>query len=68
MEKGWELVYSTGQEYKANIARELLENESIKVVVLNQHDSAYQLFGDFSLYVAETDVARAVELLKNLKN
>ena len=62
------MVYFTGQEYKANIARELLENDGIKVVVLNQHDSAYQLFGDFSLYVAEADEPRAVKLLKNLKS
>ncbi len=68
MEKGWKMVYFTGHEYKASIAKELLENEGIKVVLLNQHDTAYQSFGEFSLYVAESDAAKAVELLKNLKN
>lgn len=68
MEEGWKMVYFTGHEYKAAIARELLENEGIKVVVLNQHDTAYQSYGDYSLYVAEQDEAKAVELLKNLKN
>jgi len=68
MEKGWIEVYTTAHEYKASIAKELLENDGIKAVVLNQHDSAYQIFGDFSIYVAEKDAERAVLLLKNLKH
>ena len=68
MEKGWIEVYITAHEYKASIAKELLENESIKAVILNQHDSAYQTFGEFSIYVAENDAEKAALLLKNLKN
>lgn len=68
MEEGWKMVYFTGHEYKASIARELLENEGIKVVIMNQHDTAYQVFGDISLYVAAKDEEKALELLKNLKN
>ena len=68
MEKGWKVVYFTAHEYKADIAKEILENEGIKVVVLNQHDSTYQSFGEISLYVADEDEEKAVELLKNLKN
>jgi len=58
----------TAHEYKASIAKELLENDGVKVVVLNQHDTAYQSFGEFCLYVAEKDVEKATELLKNLKH
>ncbi len=68
MEQGWKEVYLTSYEYKAEMAREILENEGIKVVVMNQHDSAYNSFGDYLLYVAEKDVERSVELLKDLKN
>ena len=68
MEKGWIEVYMTAHEYKASIAKELLENEGIKAVILNQHDSAYQTFGEFSIYVAENDAEKAAHLLKNLKN
>jgi len=67
MEKGWIEVYMTAHEYKVSIAKELLENEGIKAVVLNQHDSAYQIFGEFSIYVAENDAETATLLLKNLK-
>ena len=68
MEKGWKEVYMTAHEYKAEIAKEILENEGIKVVVMNQKDSAYQSFGEICLYVAEADEKRAIELIKNLKN
>ena len=64
MEKGWVEVYMTAHEYKASIAKELLENEDIKAVVLNQHDTAYQAFGELSASVAE----KASLLLKNLKH
>jgi predicted Fe-Mo cluster-binding NifX family protein len=68
MEKGWKEVYMTAHEYKAEMAKEILENEGIKVVVLNQQDTAYKSFGEYSVYVAEVDEKRAVEILKNLKN
>lgn len=67
MEKGWTEVYMTASEYKANMAKDLLENAKIKVVVLNQHDSAYQTFGEFKVYVTDNCVADAIKLLKELK-
>ena len=68
MEKGWKEVSLTAHEYKAAIARDILENEGIKAVVMNQHDSAYQSFGNFIVYVDELYEQRALELLKELKN
>ncbi len=67
MEKGWVEVYMTAHEYKASIAKELLENEGIKAVVLNQRDTAYQAFGEISIFVDEKDAEKAALLLKNLK-
>jgi len=68
MEKGWVEVYMTMQNYKASIAKELIENEGIKAVVLNKHDSAYPTLGELSIYVAEQDAEKALVLLKNLKD
>lgn len=67
MEKGWTEVFMTGIEYKAEMAKEILENAGIKTVVLNQHDTAIQSFGDFLIYVADADVEKALLLLKKLK-
>ena len=68
MEKGWKEVFMTSQEYKADMAKDILENAGIRVVVMNQHDTAYKSFGEFTVYVQEKDENRSVELLKDLKN
>jgi hypothetical protein len=68
MEKGWKTVFLTGEEYKANIAKDLLENEGIKTILMNQHDSAYKSFGNIEVYVQDADEQKALEILKELKN
>jgi hypothetical protein len=68
MEKGWIEVYHTAHEYKATMAVDILENEGIKAIMLNQHDSAYQTFGEISVYVNAHDEQKALELLKDLKH
>lgn len=58
----------TAHEYKASMAKDMLDNEGIKAVILNQHDSAYQSFGEFSILVAEADEVKAIEIIKKLKH
>ncbi len=67
MEEGWKEVYMTAHGYKAEMAREILENGGIKAVVMNRQDSAYKI-GEYSVYVAEADGAGSSELLKKLKH
>ncbi len=68
MEKDWKQVFLTGEMYRAEMARELLELEGINSVVINQKDSVYQTFGDIELYVNNADEETALEILKQLKN
>ncbi|MDR2911516.1 MAG: DUF2007 domain-containing protein [Bacteroidales bacterium] len=68
MEEGWKEIYMTVYEYRAEMAKEILENEGIGVVIMNQKDTAYQAFGEMYVYVKEENVEQAVELLKNLKH
>lgn len=68
MEKGWKEIYMTAEAYKASIAKSILEENDIKVIVLNQHDSISESFGEYRLYVEEHFEEKAVELLKELKN
>lgn len=68
MEKGWKEIFLTAHEYKATMAKDILVNAGLKAIVLNQHDSAYQSFGDFVVYVEEADEQKALELLKDLKH
>ncbi|PIF03239.1 MAG: hypothetical protein CR987_00490, partial [Draconibacterium sp.] len=58
----------TAHEYKANLAKGILENNGIKVVVMNQQDTAYKVFGEFVVYVEEENKAKAEELLTEFKH
>lgn len=68
MEKDWKQVFLSGEMYRAEIAKELLENNGINAVILNQKDSAFTTAGDIEVYVHEDDAERAVEILKELKH
>ena len=46
MEKDWKLVYFTGEEYQALIAKEVLADNGIESVIINHRDSSYTTFGD----------------------
>jgi hypothetical protein len=67
MEKDWKQVFLTGEFYKAEMARDLLELNGINSVILNQKDSVYKTFGDVEVYVNELDEGRAIEILNELK-
>lgn len=67
MEKGWKEVYMTASGVKAEMSKDILENAGIKCVIMNQHDSAYQSFGEYLILTSEKDVVISFELLKNLK-
>ena len=67
MEEGWQEVFFAGLEYKAEMAKEILENNGIKVVVLNQHDSAFRNFGAVRIFVREEEYEKSITLLKELK-
>jgi hypothetical protein len=56
------------QEYQAAIAKDILEDNGIKVVVLNQHDSVYKVFGSIKVLVPDGEAELAETLLKELKH
>ena len=66
MEKDWVCVYHTEQNFKAVIAREILENEEIDCVVLNEHDSVIPSIGELEVWVHQDFEEKATELLKDL--
>ncbi len=67
MEKGWKMVYFTGEEYQAQIAKEVLTDNGIDAVIINHRDSSYTTFGDVELYVKEEDYDQAASILKLFK-
>ncbi len=68
MEKDWKVAYTTGDQYRAEMARQILDQNGIEAVIMNQKDSAYNSFGDIEIFVKEENEAAARELLKELES
>lgn len=66
MEKDWVCVLNTEQNFQAEMAREILENEEIDCVVINEHDSNFPSIGDVEIWVHQDNELKAKELLKDL--
>ena len=63
MQHDWVCIYITNNEYRANLAKEMLEEYDIESIIMNKRDSSYG-FGDIELYV-RTDVVIRAKMLVN---
>ncbi len=61
MEKGWTEGYMTEVE----MDKAIMANAGVKSVSMNQHDTAYQSFGEFILHALEASCQKAVVFSKN---
>jgi hypothetical protein len=66
MEKDWEKIFETPNELRIEIARQILEDNDIEVIILNKMDSFYK-FGDIEIYVKRDNILRAKQALKELE-
>ena len=56
-------IFSSGQPYKTEMARQMLADHNIQSFLVNKQDSAYK-FGVVELYVNRDDVIRAKKLIQ----
>ena len=61
-------VLSTDNPNKAAIIKQMLEENNVKVVLLNKQDSSYLMFGLVELYVQENQLEKSENLLKEINN
>jgi hypothetical protein len=66
MEDTWVNIYTTSQQYLAEMAKAVLYEEGIASVIINKQDSTY-LFGDVELYV-ERDYAIIAKFILDKAN
>ena len=59
-------IFSSGQPYQAEMARQMLADHNIQSFLMNKQDSAYK-FGDVELYVDRDDVIRAKKLIQEFE-
>lgn len=64
MDKDWVSIFSTSEEFQAEIAKGVLEENEIECVMINKKDSFYH-FGEIELYVMREDVVKSKYLLKD---
>jgi hypothetical protein len=67
MEPRWQKVYSSNDQFKAELLKQVLVANQIEAVVFNQKDSSYQ-FGEVSILIPEADWATAVTLIHQQLN
>tara|TARA_B100000427_G_scaffold326646_1_gene335708 strand:+ start:1143 stop:1349 length:207 start_codon:yes stop_codon:yes gene_type:complete len=61
-------LLSTENLNEAEITRQMLEENSVDVVLLNKQDSSYLMFGNIELYVKENQLKKAISLIKYAEN
>ena len=65
MDNEWIAIFSTSDEFDAELAKGLLKENEIDYVVVNKKDSSIH-FGEIELFVMRKNALRAKYLIKNL--
>tara|TARA_B100000214_G_scaffold74256_1_gene49958 strand:+ start:87 stop:293 length:207 start_codon:yes stop_codon:yes gene_type:complete len=61
-------ILSTNNLNKAEIIKQMLEENNIDVVILNKQDSSYLMFGDIEIYIKKEQEQQAKSLLTDTNN
>lgn len=67
MEKGWENIYNSTEEYLITMAKDLLQESGIESVVINHKDSAYVCWGEYELFVRDYNKVEAAMIIEQIK-
>ena len=61
-------ILSTNNPNKAEITKQMLEENNINVVLLNKQDSSYNMFGTIELFVTENQEEKATAILREIED
>lgn len=56
-------LFTTNKRYEIDVLKAKLEEHKIESYIMNKQDSAYVVIGEIELYVEESDLAKAKELM-----
>jgi hypothetical protein len=65
MAENWVKAFQSGRMIRAEIAREILEQNEIPAVIVNRKDSSYPIFGTCEVHVPASDLLQAQTILTN---
>lgn len=60
----WVCVYQSSDAWAAELTSQMLFNHGIANHIINKQDSNYPLIGHLEVYVFESDLEQAIELIK----
>ena len=61
----WTKVFSSKEEYKAEIVKDVLADKEYDPVIVNKKDTAYNIFGEYEVYVAPEYTVLAIRAIEN---
>ena len=61
----WTKVFSSKEEYKAEIVKDVLMDKQYDPVIVNRKDTAYNIFGEYEVYVAPEYTVLALRVIEN---
>lgn len=61
----WISVYETDQLYRAELVKDILNNEEVDAVILNRKDSSYH-FGSIQVMIHPEDKEKAAKIVKSI--
>lgn len=59
----WQKIFKTEQAHKAEIVKDFLADHDIQSVILNKRDSSYNNFGNYEIFVSNSDKEQAQSLI-----
>jgi hypothetical protein len=65
MDASWLKAFQSEHMIKAELAREILDQNDIAAVIVNKKDSNYPVFGMCEVHVLASDLTKAQNILAN---
>ncbi len=63
MERDWVKIYTSPDFFKAEIIKQMLNENHVEAVLLNKQDSSFQKFGTVEVWVHQDNFSNAIELI-----
>lgn len=61
----WSKVYESKMAYRAEIVKDILDQNGIDAIIMDKKDSAYYIFGQLEIHVKVESVLNALKIIEN---
>jgi hypothetical protein len=68
MSHDWIVIYSTNNDYQAELVKQMLLDEGMEAQIMDKSDSSFTNLGEYEVYVSQNDEEKAKALIKNIQS